>query len=201
MRFKWCLALIVVTCFVSASAQSPAAKCELSGTDYAVLTAVMSGLGGPEDPEEAWANKKFVIEDSTATYKAEHDETGMWGFRSNSKEAPDKETTIEMRSRAAISCPLEAKFGDPKSYQIVTRAEIDALFKKGHDGWEKFYKKYPNAGGFWEFSRPGFNKDSTEAVLYVGHHCGWLCGTGHLYLVRKDGDKWKVVNRVMLWIS
>ena len=201
MRITSILSLVLLIYLAPALAQTSTAKCELNTTDYAVLTAVLNGLGRPEDPEEAWANKRFVIEDSTATYKEESEETSRWGFRSNSKEAPAKKTIHALTSKAAISCPLATRFGDPNSYQMVSRDEIESLFKKGQDGWDKCYKKYPNAGGFWEFSRPGLNDNGDEALMYVGHHCGWLCGTGHLFLVRKQGETWKVVNRLMLWIS
>jgi hypothetical protein len=71
-------------------------------------------------------------------------------------------------------------------------------------GWEGFYKKYPKSAGFWQFSRPGYNFTRDEALLYVGHSCGGLCGTGHLDLLSQQNEQngqWTVKNRMMLWIS
>ncbi len=73
--------------------------------------------------------------------------------------------------------------------------------RKHGDGWQEFYKNHPKAAGFWTFSRPGYNPARDEALLYVTHNCGWLCGTGHLYLLAKEDGRWKVKNRLFLWIS
>jgi hypothetical protein len=44
----------------------------------------------------------------------------------------------------------------------------------------------------FEVSAVGFNKDRTRSLVYVGHHCGNLCGGGGYHLfVKKDG-KWQV---------
>jgi hypothetical protein len=66
---------------------------------------------------------------------------------------------------------------------------------------QQFYKQYPEADLYWIFSRPGYNSSRTEALLDVTHWCGELCGTGHLYFLAKQNGKWKVQNRLMLWIS
>ena len=40
----------------------------------------------------------------------------------------------------------------------------------------------------FEVSAVGFNRDGTRALVYVGHHCGSLCGSGRYHLlVKKDG--------------
>lgn len=104
--------------------------------------------------------------------------------------------------RAHSACAVKPEFGDPNSYKIIARDEVDNFFKKGVGrGWQEFYKKYPKSAGFWQFSRPGYSSTRDEALLYVGHSCGGLCGTGHLYLLSKQSGKWTVKNRVMLWIS
>lgn len=179
-------------------------KCEVTQEDYAVFSALMDGLGSPEDPEEAWGNKDFVVVAQTTTVRSEDTDHGEWGFRSKSNAAPAAETVASLTEKAKLSCPLEVKFPTSHEYEFVSKTEIDSFFanrKKGHDGWEMFYKKYPQAAGFWSFSLPGYNHDGTEALLSVSHSCGWLCGTGHLYLLRKENGKWIVRNRLMLWIS
>ena len=96
---------------------------------------------------------------------------------------------------------MKAEFGDGLSHNLVAQEEIDKFFKKGHKGWDRFYKLHPKAAGFWSFSRPGYDVAHDEAVLYVSHSCGWLCGTGHLYFLVKQNGQWSVRNRTMLWIS
>ncbi|HLK03058.1 MAG TPA: hypothetical protein VKT53_01360 [Candidatus Acidoferrum sp.] len=85
---------------------------------------------------------------------------------------------------------------------FLSKKEVDELFKKKHaDGWKVFYDKYPGAGGITSLSRVGFNKARDCAVLYSAIGCGWLCGTGHYHLLKKESGKWKLVASHMLWIS
>jgi hypothetical protein len=90
--------------------------------------------------------------------------------------------------------------GLPKSW--LSDAEEATLFKsKKHDGWELFYAKYPGAGGIVAFSRVGFNVTRDRALLYSMISCGWLCGTGHYHLLKKESGKWVLSKSYMVWIS
>jgi hypothetical protein len=44
----------------------------------------------------------------------------------------------------------------------------------------------------FEVSAIGFNRDRTRALVYVGHHCGSLCGGGAYHLLVKKEGKWQV---------
>ena len=160
----------------------------------------MQGLDGPEDPEEAWKGKEFLIADMTAT-PFKKDTQPLWGFRSKSKVAPSEETFSDYAAKAGSRCPIKPEFGDPNSYKIIASDDVKSLFEKGGGWWPEFYRRYPKSAGYWQFSRPGYNTARDEAVLYVSHSCGGLCGTGHLYLLSKQDGKWTVKNRVMLWIA
>jgi hypothetical protein len=181
--------------------------CTLSNEDYAVFTAVLEGLGQPEDPEEAWQKKEILVTDLTSAGEVKDNQWGGWGFRSNSKAAPSAATQADYKIESGFACPLVEGWGNSKLYRPFNHTELGKYFTKpplpGHDGWQEFYKAHPHAAGFWTFSRPGFNSDHTEAVLYVTHSCGWLCGTGHLYFLTRESPsaKWTVKNRLFLWIS
>jgi hypothetical protein len=193
------LLLALVTASFAIQSKPPAPKCALSDEDYKVFSAVLDGLGRPEDPEEAWKGKEILVSDVTARPGLTASKWGPWGFRSNSDAAPAKETEAAFSSNANDVCQIEANLHSANPYKLVEHAKLEQIFKKG--GWEEFYRKYPNAAGFWDFSHPGYNEARTEAVLYVGHSCGDLCGTGHLFFVAKETGQWKVKNRLMLWIS
>jgi|HubBroStandDraft_4_1064222.scaffolds.fasta_scaffold138929_2 hypothetical protein len=205
--------LALLTCVNAQSAPqmkssiSPSEEtCELTEIDYAIYGALLQGMGGPEDPEEAWSGKDLLILSTTADAGNVDARRGGWGFRSRSKERPGEETAADFNAKKGIRCKVKPGFGDPKAYSIIPSDETDQYFatgkdKKAQDGWTAFYEKHPHAGGFWQFSRPAYNLAGDEALVYVSHSCGWLCGTGHLYLLRRDGGHWKVNNRLMLWIS
>jgi len=168
-----------------------------------VFTAVLEGLGKPEDPEEAWKGREILVTDMTGAGEVQDSQWGGWGFQSNSKDTPSAETRADYKTKSADSCPLRANWGKTELYKSIPHGEIKTYFdrRKGHDGWKDFYQNHPNAAGFWTFSRPGYNSKADEAVLYVTHSCGWLCGTGHLYLLAKTEGRWSVKNRLFLWIS
>lgn len=186
----------------AASAKSSPKPCELTKDDYAVFTALLKGLQGPEDPEEAWAGKEILISDVTAVPGEAAKKTAGWGFRSKSKVAPSSETVADYTIKSEGQCTVQGNFEEHASFKIIAKSKIDSFFDKASDdGWEKFYKEFPKSAGFWTFSRPGYNLAGNEALLYVSHSCGYLCGTGHLYLLSKEGGQWSVKNRLMLWIS
>ena len=199
--------LLFAALLLSISSQSTSQKtrqeaksnCQLTSEDYAVFTALIAGLGGPEDPEEAWSGKDILITGVTAAPADVRSHWGHWGFRSKSKAAPSHDTVVDFERKARSTCVLNPQFAEGKSYKIITQGELDTAVKDG--GWQAFYKKYPEAGGTWTFSRPGYNSGRSEAIVCVSHWCGELCGTGHLYFLAKQNGQWKVQNRLMLWIS
>jgi hypothetical protein len=195
------LLLALVTTSFAIQSKPPAPECALSDEDYKVFSAVIDGLGRPEDPEEAWKGKEILVSDVTAQPGTTESKWGPWGFRSNSNAAPAKETEAAFRAHANDACQIEARLHTAIPHKLVNHGKLEDMFKKGGGGWDKFYQIYPDAAGFWDFSHPGYNEARTEAVLYVGHSCGDLCGTGHLFFVAKENGQWKVKNRLMLWIS
>jgi hypothetical protein len=42
----------------------------------------------------------------------------------------------------------------------------------------------------FEVSAVGFNPERTRALVYVGHHCGQLCGGGQYHLLVKTREGW-----------
>ncbi len=67
--------------------------------------------------------------------------------------------------------------------------------------WRSFHEQFPGAGGYYDFSGIGFDASHSIAVVYAGHHCGSLCGTGRRVTLRRNGSRWEVVKADMLWVS
>jgi len=176
--------------------------CILQPEDYAVYSAVLLNRGKPEDPEERWDDKPdLIIAEGTAIPEETSAQNQMWGFRSNSKQQPTSEAVNSFNARRTSTCLLSRQIDPTISYRLISRSELEAIFKKGPRGWNEFYKRYPKASGYWDFSPVGYDSKGNEALVYLGHHCGGLCGTGHLVLLQKENGRWIVKNRVMLWIS
>ena len=188
----------------SATKESTQSNCELTQDDYAVFGALLRELGRPEHrpvyPEEA-GNKEMLMAGVTLSPYPEQTNSG-WGSRSKPGEAPSQETFNDSVEKAHAACIVQPEFGDPNSYRLIPRKELDSFFPKAGAGrWEAFYKKYPKSAGLWQFSRPGYNATRDEALVYVIHSCNSLCGTGQQYLLSKQSGKWTVKHRLMLWLS
>ena len=184
------------------SSDQPApGTCELSEEDYAVFTGVLEGLGRSEHPE----GKETLVADITGQAQVEDRQLNRWRYPSGSNPAPAAETRADYIAKGKDACPLKETWGDPKLYKPLSSKEVSGYFyrKDGrkHDGWQDFYARHPQAAGFWTFSHPGYNNAKDEALLYVVHSCGWLCGTGQLYFLTKENGKWNVKNTLSLWIA
>ncbi|MGA7296434.1 MAG: hypothetical protein WBW92_02840, partial [Rhodanobacteraceae bacterium] len=66
---------------------------------------------------------------------------------------------------------------------------------------DDFYKRYPATSGFVRVSQSVLTKDRQQALIYVAHYCGGLCGTGTVLLLKRSGSTWRIVKKEMLWIS
>jgi hypothetical protein len=75
------------------------------------------------------------------------------------------------------------------------------IFKSGLNGWDKFYRQFPNSLGIISFSRAGLNSKGDQALVYMARGCGGSCGSGnYLLLVKKNGE-WIVQQKFMVWVS
>jgi len=83
---------------------------------------------------------------------------------------------------------LQRFFNMEKPYELISSEEWKSTFERG--SWEKFYERYPNSRGYIDLSPVGFNKEKTVAIVYMGHHCGNLCGGGTFYVLQKKDGKW-----------
>ena len=83
---------------------------------------------------------------------------------------------------------LQRKINIKVPYQLIKVDELISLIQSA--GWEGFYQQYEHSGGWMELSAVGFNNDKTVAVVYMGHHCGPLCGGGGFHVLEKKAGQW-----------
>lgn len=95
-------------------------------------------------------------------------------------------------------------------YEVLPRADIVAIFEERDDAehrspWNPFYRRYPDSGGYMQFSAVGFNDTKTRALVYIGHHCGNVCGGGSHHLMEKVDGQWRETRpkdvTMCMWIS
>jgi len=88
-------------------------------------------------------------------------------------------------------------FGD--GFQLVPADTIQAILKERVVGWLRFYEEI--GYGFMTFSPPVFFSDYQYALIYASENCGFLCGSGTWYVLKREDDQWIIVNRQCNWIS
>ena len=194
---KYLLLTAIVILLGQMVAPTTAPKVDASAEEYAVYSAAIANwLGDQQDP----AKGPFVIPSVTATDamtsdKVNQDNRYFVALFPTLKE----EVAEDYRTRNKEPLHLKAVLQLKQKYLLVDSNEIKKIFKRG--GWGEFYKRYPDSGGFISVSRPGFNKEMNQALIFIEHGCGDLCGTGHYVLLEKSGDTWKVIQQNLVWIS
>lgn len=58
--------------------------------------------------------------------------------------------------------------------------------------WMEFYEKNEGLEGVLSLSLPGYSSQGDLAIVQVSSSCGWLCGGGSFWLVKKASGKWRV---------
>jgi hypothetical protein len=102
---------------------------------------------------------------------------------------------------------LEVRFDiAPRQVLLLTRAELSAAFTpEGQDEsqatWQEFYKQYPNSGGYIQFSKVGFDRRGTEALVAFGHYFGNLGADGGFIHLKREGDVWVLKKWFYVWAS
>src|SRR4029079_8781942 len=81
--------------------------------------------------------------------------------------------------------------------QMASPETIARVMDEG--GWDELHCVYPRAGGGALFSSPAYVAE--DALLYLEEACGWGCGSGWYLRFTRDGNRWKIVERIDLWIT
>jgi|WetSurMetagenome_2_1015567.scaffolds.fasta_scaffold05508_4 hypothetical protein len=106
------------------------------------------------------------------------------------KYLPEKSVTLE-----------KTGFGNNGNIELVDFMDIYKIFKDHYyeKEWKKFYKKYPNSHGFYQFSQ--IAKSPEFAVLYLVQRANPLNASACLVGLRKKDGIWTVIFNLYLWQS
>jgi hypothetical protein len=141
---------------------------------------VMSGLLGAQMSEGERQFDAYVQE----ILQGVRDDT-IADFEGNYKE------TSELENRFSLRVP----------YFLATEQEEGKIVSARGEGWNNFYNKYPRAQGLLCFSRVGFDRHRSQALVYFANQSNYLGGAGYLVLLAKKNGAWLIVKQNMLWIS
>ena len=175
----------------------------ISQEDYAVYSALINKMFIKDDI------KFVVIQDQTQIYYLSHqspDERTNYIIKGLSPVSGSTLRSFFERNKQQIKLSGHFKLKTP--YIILAKQEIEDFFKPRievedplHKAWEEFYRKYPDSPGFIMLSRVGFDAEKKQALVYIGHACGGLCGQGRYVVLTKEEGNWEIKNELPLWVS
>lgn len=116
----------------------------------------------------------------------------------------DHEARWDFLIKNEKSSTLENKFPNEINHIFITDEQLKKDFAYKVDGymnWELFSEKYPKTDSIYTFSRAGFSRDGNKALIFVTFWCFSACGEGNYYIMKKENGEWRIVDRLMTWIS
>jgi hypothetical protein len=142
----------------------------------------------PHEESYGFAKGKLVIQQDTA--KTHEVQTSCLTIEAANK---FKDAISDFDRLENKSWLLQRRFEIAKPYILVSSDTVRQVFRQLPGGWDNFYKRYPDSGGYLTLSPVGFNKDKTQAIVHTGSSCGGLCGRWGFHLLEKVQGKWKEV--------
>jgi hypothetical protein len=208
-----CIALCQLASWGGAQQPSPAGPIvEVSESEYQVLSDyIASSFTGDKGRDRVGARvSRIVIVSETyanGTDDTIEDKDGKplsWKEVSTKlqKEFPALQPASinSLREINAHPATFRHSFRLPVAYELVSKAEFEAMFKT--DAWRTdYYTRYPNSQGALSLSRVGFSPDGKQAVFFASNHCGGKCGTGAYVVMEGTDSGWKVAKEILIWVS
>ena len=161
---------------------------------YAVYAALL-----PSD------RKLLIIQRETTRYPLETQQESCFEFSARERTKWEPVLKDYLQNNRAPKLLQNAFVGAPP-HQLVDANQLSLFFERGGviGGWKAFHDMFPKSEGFIRFSAVGFNREKTKAILYMGWHCGGLCGDGHNYTLERKNGKWvqlSVNHKACGWVS
>ena len=164
--------------------------------DDTVLTE-LAPEGDMKSCEES-ARKKLRLENNTPPYNSLADKLYRFVNRSHDPYSLKADTIQDFLTKSCTAGRLSQTFHSdlPKTF---IAAGTNELF--GNDGSKSFERRFRGGTGVISLSRVGFDMTLHEAIVSTSFDCGMLCGSGHLYVLRKIRGHWEVVSKRLVWVS
>src|SRR5215468_11107947 len=197
------IAALLVTHVAPVQSQQAGDQSGIPAEEYTIYAAVIDHMfAGDKVPFNSQAPvKMLVIKDWTVSNAfaaiAKEDE----GSRMRQEfTSISQETIDDYLAKNAKSHQLTKSFDLKLNYILTPKEKIEEIFKSP-GWWDEFYRQFPNSNGFIGLSRAGYNSSGNQALVYMEHSCGGLCGKGHYLLLVKNDQGWVVQKKFMAWIS
>jgi hypothetical protein len=113
----------------------------------------------------------------------------------------ERETLADFLEANRKPCPVAPDLTLDGQVVCINAEEMQDLLSGRGDCWERYRARHPGRIGLIEFSRVGFNRNRTQALLYTGSRMHWKAGEGGYHLLTKSAKGWSKVAGALAWVS
>lgn len=164
--------------------------------EYSVYTAILNQYLSPTSNVKVLVLRDFAQTETESKRQL----TDRIRFVSKNLPALEKKTASNFKKQNRKPFPLQEQFALSVPVKLISDEEFRQLVPSAAD-WSGFYAAYPGAPGLLTFSRVGFNRDLTQAVVYLSQVAGPLGGEGVFVLLQKENGVWTPTEEITVWIS
>jgi len=180
-----CASLLVLLCSGRAQAQIL-----VEAEEYAAYNAVISYMLNKRGARPV----KLILLWGQTAINGSKLTSPDWKLRPQGIYGITKDTLDDYIARNDQPQRLERLFDLKVEYELVNNNEYLKLMFEG-----TFRKKYPDSLGIIYFSRAGFNREKTQALIY--REMKTPNGQADYFLLVKEKGIWKVAREQMYWIE
>ena len=107
----------------------------------------------------------------------------------------------------AVARPRDLDFSGvaPPGLRVyaVSDTKLAQVFNKKQPpaAWRDFRAAFPGANGLVRISRPAIDPASGQALIYMSMTPEGPGGSGHIYLLQREGPQWKVTGDFQTWVG
>ena len=186
-----CVALAIVLALSTPRALSAST---LTLAEQEVIEALI-----PQD-SETMASKKHVIEETTSVrimlLSYENYDTFEESLRqgANDRDQAFREALDDFLKKNRSATQIVFATNILKSVELVSNATLKEIFSAKHDaktnGWDVFYRRFPDTDGLITISRVGLDSKGTVAIIYLEKQRGYVSGRDSIRVLRRESGKW-----------
>jgi hypothetical protein len=98
---------------------------------------------------------------------------------------------------------IEEALNVVSSYLLLDATKLASIFSSGQPAvdWDNFFQEFTNAPGILRLSRAGYDKDQSNALIYIEHQCGIACGSGRFVHLKRTEALWEVLGSTLVWMA
>ncbi|HWQ45551.1 MAG TPA: hypothetical protein VN376_01725 [Longilinea sp.] len=188
------LVILIVGCTCQLPHYLPTPRPEETNEDedYAVLGALLQYVASE-------ASQYVLVDTSTTGFGFDNSSSDQFDYLSEQLPQLTRDMIDNWQAANTDAITWENEFDLGVPVVFISQDELDKLQDDVY--WTGFHTQYPEVGGYFEISRPGFNETGDQALVYLSFFAGSLAAHGTFYLLSYENGVWQVVGEAMIWIS